>query len=85
MHKMLDLHPTPVSALEKAWEVARQEGLKYVYIGNLPGHEAGSTYCHSCGKMIIARRGYKTGEVAMKDGNCGHCGTKIPGIWKQKT
>jgi pyruvate formate lyase activating enzyme len=85
LHKMLDIHPTPVSTLEKAWEVARDAGLKYVYVGNLPGHEAESTYCHNCGKLIIARRGYRTGEIAMKDGACGHCGTKIPGIWKQKT
>ena len=82
MHQMLNLHPTPVSTLEKARDLARREGLKYVYIGNLPEHEAESTYCHSCGKMIISRRGYLIGEVTMKDGHCGHCGTKIPGIWK---
>ncbi|MFZ2087098.1 MAG: AmmeMemoRadiSam system radical SAM enzyme [Desulfobaccales bacterium] len=84
LHKMLDTNPTPVSTLEKAWETARQAGLKYVYIGNLPGHDAESTFCHACGKKIISRRGYQTGEVMMKDGNCGHCGTKIPGIWKRK-
>jgi pyruvate formate lyase activating enzyme len=83
MHKMLSLHPTPVSTLEKARDLALQEGLKYVYIGNLPGHEAENTYCHSCGKMIISRRGYLIGEVTMKDGHCGHCGAAIPGIWKR--
>ena len=83
MHQMLNLHPTPVSTLEKARDLARREGLKYVYIGNLPEHEAESTYCHSCGKMIISRRGYLIGEVTMKDGHCGHCGTEIPGIWKR--
>ncbi|MEJ2068917.1 MAG: AmmeMemoRadiSam system radical SAM enzyme [Syntrophobacterales bacterium] len=83
MHKMLNLNPTPVSTLEKARDLARQEGLKYVYIGNLPGHEAENTYCHSCGKMIISRRGYLIGEVTMKDGHCGYCGAEIPGIWKQ--
>jgi pyruvate formate lyase activating enzyme len=84
MHKMLDLSPTPVSTLEKAYDLAHQAGLKYVYIGNLPGHEAESTFCHSCGKMVVARQGYQTREVNLKDGNCGHCGTRIPGIWKQK-
>jgi pyruvate formate lyase activating enzyme len=83
MHKMQSLHPTPVSTLEKARDLARQEGLKYVYIGNLPGHEAESTYCHACDKLVISRRGYLIGEVNMKDGRCDHCGAAIPGIWKQ--
>ncbi len=83
MHKMLNLHPTPISTLEKARGLAHQAGLKYVYIGNIPGNEAESTFCQSCGKVIISRRGYLIGEVTMKDGNCGHCGTPIPGIWKR--
>jgi pyruvate formate lyase activating enzyme len=83
MHKLLNLPPTPVSALEKARDLAHQAGLKYVYIGNLPGHEAESTYCHSCGKSVISRRGYRISEVAMNDGHCGHCGAEIPGIWKK--
>lgn len=84
LHKMLDVNPTPVSTLEKARELARQAGLKYVYIGNLPGHEAENTYCHNCNKLVIARQGYRVGEVTMQDGRCGHCGARIPGIWKQK-
>ncbi len=83
MHKMLSLHPTPVSTLEKARDLARQAGLKYVYIGNLPGHEAESTYCHSCGELVISRRGYMIGEVRLNHGHCGHCGAEIPGIWKR--
>jgi pyruvate formate lyase activating enzyme len=83
MHKMQDISPTPVRTLEKAHDLARQAGLKYVYIGNLPGHEAENTFCHACGQMVIARQGYQTREINLKDGNCGHCGTKIPGIWKQ--
>jgi pyruvate formate lyase activating enzyme len=83
MHKMQSLHPTPVSTLEKARDLARQAGLKYIYIGNLPGHAAESTYCHSCGKLVISRRGYLIGEVKLNNGHCGHCGTPIPGIWKE--
>jgi len=58
-------------------------GLKYVYIGNLPAHKAENTYCHHCGKMIIARQGYEIGAVHLKDGKCTYCGTAIPGIWKR--
>jgi pyruvate formate lyase activating enzyme len=83
LHKMPNHYPTPVSALEQARETAHKSGLKYVYLGNLPGHEAESTFCHNCGKLVIARRGYRVGEVTMKEGACGHCGTQIPGIWKQ--
>ena len=85
LYKMQSLYPTPVSTLEQAREIALKAGLKYVYLGNIPGNPAENTFCHHCGKEIIARRGYQIGEVRMKDGNCGYCGTKIPGIWKQKT
>ncbi|MGQ9688631.1 MAG: AmmeMemoRadiSam system radical SAM enzyme [Desulfobaccales bacterium] len=82
MHKMLNLHPTPANTLMQARDLALKAGLKYVYIGNLPGNEAENTFCHACGKQIIARRGYMIGEIAMKDGKCGHCGAAIPGLWQ---
>jgi pyruvate formate lyase activating enzyme len=84
LYKMQNHYPTPASALEQARDIALKAGLKYVYIGNLPGNKAESTFCHNCGKLVIERTGYRLGEVKMKDGACGHCGTKIPGIWKQK-
>jgi len=84
LYKMQNHYPTPVSTLEQARETALKAGLKYVYIGNLPGNEAESTFCHHCGKLVIQRTGYRLGEMHLKNGACGHCGTKIPGIWKQK-
>jgi pyruvate formate lyase activating enzyme len=83
LHKMQNHYPTPVSTLEGAREIALKTGLKYVYIGNLPGHPAENTYCHSCGKLIIARRGYLVEETHLKNGTCAYCGAKIPGIWKE--
>ena len=83
LYKMLNHFPTPVSTLERARDLARKAGLKYVYIGNLPGNEAENTYCHQCGKMIIAREGYRIGAVHLKDGHCAYCGAAIPGIWKK--
>jgi pyruvate formate lyase activating enzyme len=83
LYKMQNHYPTPVSVLEQAREIALKKGLKYVYLGNIPAHKAENTFCHHCGKMIIQRTGYRIGEVKMKDGKCGYCGTKIPGIWKQ--
>jgi pyruvate formate lyase activating enzyme len=84
LYKMQNHYPTPVSTLERARELALKAGLKYVYIGNLPGHQAESTSCHGCGRLIIGRRGYQIGEVHLKDGACAYCGAAIPGIWKQK-
>jgi pyruvate formate lyase activating enzyme len=83
LYKMQNHYPTPVSALEQAREIALKAGLKYVYIGNLPGNKAESTFCHQCGKLVIQRTGYRLGEMHLKDGTCGHCGTKVPGIWKK--
>lgn len=83
MYKMQNHYPTPVSALEGARETALKAGLKYVYIGNFPGHQAESTFCHGCGKLVIGRRGYMVGEVHLKDGNCAYCGVAIPGIWRR--
>jgi pyruvate formate lyase activating enzyme len=83
LYKMQNHSPTPVATLERARELALNAGLKYVYLGNLPGNKAESTFCHSCGKRIIERTAYQLGEVKMKGDACGHCGAKIPGIWQK--
>ncbi|MFH1758539.1 MAG: AmmeMemoRadiSam system radical SAM enzyme [Pseudomonadota bacterium] len=80
-YKLLSLPPTPVSTLEKARAVALSTGLKYVYIGNVPGHQGENTFCPRCQKMIIQRRGFMVGEMRLKGGKCGSCGMPIPGIW----
>lgn len=76
-----NLPPTPTSTLEKAHHIAREEGLRYVYIGNVPGHRAESTYCHQCKNTIINRIGYEIREIHLKEGRCPKCETPIPGIW----
>jgi pyruvate formate lyase activating enzyme len=84
LYKMLNHYPTPVSTLERCRDLALKAGLKYVYLGNIPGNPAESTYCHACSKLLIARTGYQIGEMHLKDGKCAYCGAAIPGIWKQK-
>jgi pyruvate formate lyase activating enzyme len=81
LYKLRTLPPTPVSTVEKARAVALSAGLEYVYIGNIPGHEAENTFCPKCKKMVIQRTGYMVGEVNMKAGKCKFCGKPIPGIW----
>jgi len=81
-YKLRNLPPTPVKTLERAWKIAKGEGLNFVYIGNVPGHKAESTYCPSCGRRLIYRIGYMTEVEGLRDGRCVYCGREIPGVWK---
>jgi pyruvate formate lyase activating enzyme len=81
LYKLRTLPPTPPSTLEKARAVALSAGLEYVYIGNIPGHEAENTFCPKCKKRVIQRTGYMVGEINLKAGKCKFCGKPIPGIW----
>ncbi len=81
LYKLRRLPTTPVSTLEKARAVALSCGLEYVYIGRVPGHEGWDTYCPRCKKTVIQRTGYMIGEMHLKGGKCGYCGTPIAGIW----
>lgn len=81
-YKMQDLPPTPIGTLERCYEAARGEGLRFVYIGNVPGHRAESTFCPKCGKTVIGRMGFAiTQKNLSPDGKCSSCGERIPGIW----
>ncbi|MCK4353131.1 AmmeMemoRadiSam system radical SAM enzyme [candidate division WOR-3 bacterium] len=82
LYKLRNLPPTPVETLEEARKIALDVGLKYVYIGNIPGHKAESTYCPKCSRMVIHRIGYHIAENNIVNGRCKFCGCKIPGIWK---
>lgn len=83
-YKLKNLPPTPVETLEKARKLALEEGLRYVYIGNVPGHPGENTYCPNCHKLIIWRLGYRIQQVSLNNGHCAHCGYPIPGIWSVK-
>ena len=82
MYKLNRLPATPPEILEKAHEIAIEAGMKYVYIGNVPGHEAQDTYCPACRKKIIDRSGFRIRENHIVDGHCGFCGEPIAGVWK---
>ncbi|HFE64960.1 MAG TPA: AmmeMemoRadiSam system radical SAM enzyme [Caldithrix sp.] len=80
-YKLQNLPPTPVKTLERAHDICQAEGLHYVYIGNVPGHRAESTYCPYCSEVLIRRRGYLILENRIVDGKCPNCQATIPGIW----
>ena len=74
--------PTPVKTLEKAYKIGKNEGLKYIYVGNVPGHLE-NTYCPGCGKLLIERFGFDVQSFNLtKNKKCPDCGKKIPIIGK---
>lgn len=81
LYKLKTLEPTPITTLELAWKAALEEGLHFVYIGNIPGHPAENTKCPQCGETVITRIGFSVKAVSLKDGKCPKCGRGIPGIW----
>jgi pyruvate formate lyase activating enzyme len=82
MYKMISLTPTPVETMRQARQIALDCGLKYVYIGNLPGNPAESTYCPRCKRLLIERRGYFVAQNNIEGGKCKFCGEEIAGVWK---
>jgi len=81
MYLIKNLPPTPISTLEKLRDIALEEGLHYVYLGNIPGHPAENTYCHNCGQPVIERYGYAIKKINMSGNKCRHCQQVIPGVW----
>ena len=80
-YRLKNLPPTPQSTLEMALETAKDAGLDYVYLANLPGHPANNTYCPDCGRAVIKRVGLETLSIEIENGKCPHCQASIPGLW----
>ncbi len=78
MYRMEDTYSTPVETLERAYDIAKNEGMRFVYTGNVPGHKYENTYCPKCNNLLIERKGFGVGEIRMRDGKCQECGERIP-------
>ncbi|MBC8267714.1 MAG: AmmeMemoRadiSam system radical SAM enzyme [Rhodospirillaceae bacterium] len=80
--KMMDIPATPFSTLSMARRIALKNGVRYAYTGNVHDFEGESTYCHSCGEMLIGRDWYQLSTWALSaDGHCQKCGTACAGIF----
>jgi pyruvate formate lyase activating enzyme len=81
LYKLSQLPPTPTATLEKARTIAKEAGIKYVYLGNVGGHWAENTYCPKCKKTIVERRVFTILANNIVKGKCRFCGEIISGVW----
>jgi len=81
-YRLTDVSPTPPERLRRAREIGFEQGLRYVYTGNLPGDEGENTFCHQCGELLIARYGFQVRKNAISGGSCPKCAARVPGVWK---
>ena len=79
--KMLDREPTPAATLHRAREIGLEEGLRFVYEGNIPGEGGENSYCPACGEELISRFGFSIRSNSLSKGHCGKCGEPIEGVW----
>ena len=80
-YRMQSWPATSPAALEKAWQIGREQGLHYVYVGNMGGGVGTTTFCPSCGATCVTRSGFSS-KTLLKGGACPGCGQNIHGIWE---
>ncbi|MCH4564772.1 AmmeMemoRadiSam system radical SAM enzyme [Halomonas sp. EGI 63088] len=80
--KMRDTPPTPPATLSRAREIARANGVRYAFTGNVHDPLGSSTYCHGCGELLIERDWYALSSWNLTDdGHCRYCGTACAGVF----
>lgn len=80
-YQLLNLPPTPVATLERAYNMAMSKGMHYPYVGNVPSHPGNHTYCPKCKKIVVERQGFFITQMNIKEGCCKFCRQKIAGVW----
>ena len=80
-YNLLEKPRTSIDQLIKAREIGMKAGLRYIFTGNLPGHEGENTYCYECKKLLIERNGFRIVNNHIKNGACPECHVKIDGCF----
>ena len=81
--KMTDRGATPVSTLQRARQIGMAEGLKYVFVGNIPGEDGENTICPQCNETVLERMGFTLVSQNLAGGKCGNCGQTIAGVFAE--
>jgi pyruvate formate lyase activating enzyme len=81
-HRLLDVPPTPPATLRRARAIARRNGVRFAYTGNVRDLDGGTTRCPACGEAVLVRDGYQIVRQHLTDeGRCGACDAPLPGIF----
>ncbi len=73
--------PTPLDTLERGWQIGKEAGLAFVYLGNVLGHHLENTYCPHCETLLVERRGLSVTAYRLSHGRCPLCNREVPGTW----
>ena len=79
-YRLTDLPVTPVKTLQQAREIGQEQGLRYVYTGNVPGDQGEKTFCYQCGHLLLDRFGFSILKNNLDKGKCPHCQTPMDGV-----
>jgi len=81
-YKVTDKNATSLDTLQMAYDLGKEAGLRYVYMGNVPTEDKENTFCHSCGEELIKRSGFSVDRNKLgKDSKCPKCSVKIDGVF----
>jgi pyruvate formate lyase activating enzyme len=78
-YKMEDLGSTPMKTMDQAYEIGKEAGLRYVYLGNVMG-KGSNTHCYHCNQLLIERSGFTIHKYRVEDGKCPECQTPVDGM-----
>ncbi len=79
-YRMNDRGATPLEKMKRAIEIGKEQGLHFVYSGNVPGWESENTFCPECGDLLIERFGFQSASNVIRESRCPSCKREIPGI-----
>jgi pyruvate formate lyase activating enzyme len=77
-YEMIDKPPTSMELLKRIYDVAKDQGIRYPYLGNVPHGEYENTRCPKCNSVLIERRGFSTKINILSKAYCPQCNTPIP-------
>jgi len=77
-YQMEDLECTPMETLNRAYDIGKSAGLRYVYLGNVG--KGNNTFCYHCRRLLIERSGYSIKTYRVKEGRCPDCKSPIDGV-----